>query len=229
MPGVAPAQAALSHLSAWPSANAIPADDPNPSPPHPSQFENRLETQRQAAGFPVDDSRYRFTLSLVSKAFTRESDDSGAEEMPFVRRQIPHGTRNLITPQGAAQLRQKLESLAEERRAWTATSDETDNDRRAQRQKLDAMIRHLQEVLVSIVVTEPPVDRSKVGFGASVDVMYPDGHQETFRIVGVDEADPDHGSISWGSPIAKALLSKRAGDPAPFQGEELRVLGVSYG
>jgi transcription elongation factor GreB len=92
---------------------------------------------------------------------------------------------------------------------------ETDGEERAQRQRIDSSIRNLQEVLSSIVVAEPPIDHSEVGFGAVVAVMYPDGHQETLRIVGVDEADPDCGSINWLSPLAK-LFCKRAGDHVLF-------------
>ncbi len=74
-------------------------------------------------------------------------------------------------------------------------------------------------MLSSVVIAELPVDRSKVGFSATVVVGYPDGHQENFRIVGIDEADPERGSISWLSPLAKALLSKRAGDLVTFVGK----------
>jgi len=122
----------------------------------------------------------------------------------------------------------KLESLVQERQALAAKSRETGVDEQTQRQRIDSAIRNLQEVLSSIVVAEPPIDQSKVGFGAAVTVMYPDGHQETFRIVGGEEADPDGGSISWLSPLAKALLSKRPGDHVSFRGEELRVLDLTY-
>jgi transcription elongation factor GreB len=162
----------------------------------------------------------------VSKAFTRESDD--AEETPLLRRQLPSGIKNLITPEGADRLRSKLEGLVQERQALAAGQGETAGDERAQRQKLDASIRNLQEVLSSIVIAEPPVDRGKVSFGAAVVVGYPDGHQETFRIVGIDEADPEHGSISWLSPLAKALLSKCKGDRVLFRGEELRIVDLTY-
>ena len=151
----------------------------------------------------------------MSKAFTRESDNNGPDETPWVRRQIPAGTKNLVTRQGADRLRLKLESLMQERQALATKSAEIDGEERTQRQRIDSAIRNLQEVLSSIVIAELPIDQSKVGFGAAVTVMYPDGHQETFRIVGVEEADPDGGSISWLSPLAKALLSKRAGDHVP--------------
>ena len=125
-------------------------------------------------------------------------------------------------------MRSKLAALMQERQALAAETGEKDGDERAQRQRIDASIRNVQEVLSSIVIAEPPVDRSKVGFSAAVAVMYPDGHQETFRIVGIDEADPDCGSISWLSPLAKALLTKRAGDRVPFRGEELTIVNLTY-
>jgi transcription elongation factor GreB len=162
----------------------------------------------------------------VSKAFTRESDH--AEETPLLRRQLPPGTKNLITREGADQLRSKLEGLVQKRQALAGGQDETAGDERIQRQKLNSLIRNLQEVLSSIVIAEPPVDRGKVGFGAAVVVGYPDGHQETFRIVGLDEADPERCSISWLSPLAKALLSKRPGDRVLFRGEELRIVDLTY-
>ncbi len=125
-------------------------------------------------------------------------------------------------------MRLKLESLVQERQALASRSRETDGDQRTQRQRIDAAIYNLQDVLSSIVVADPPIDQSRAGFGAAVAVMYPDGHQETFRIVGVEEADPDSGSISWLSPLAKALLSKRAGDRVLFRGEELKIVDLTY-
>jgi transcription elongation factor GreB len=48
----------------------------------------------------------------------------------------------------------------------------------------------------------------------------------------VDESDPEQGAISWISPLAKALLSRRAGDKVKFRipaGEdELEILSVHY-
>ncbi len=176
--------------------------------------------------FRIDGSCNGSTLCPVSKAFTRESDNTG--ETPVVRRQLPPGTKNLVTRQGADRLRLKLESLVQERQALASRSRETEGDERTQRQRIDSVIHNLQDVLSSIVVADPPIDQSRAGFGGTVTVMYPDGHQETFRIVGVDEADPERGSISWLSPLAKALLSNRAGDRVPFRGEELKIIDLTY-
>jgi transcription elongation GreA/GreB family factor len=55
-------------------------------------------------------------------------------------------------------------------------------------------------------------DRAQIRFGATVTIGRNDGRQQTFRIVGEDEADPAKGSISYVSPLARALLGKAVGD-----------------
>jgi hypothetical protein len=46
---------------------------------------------------PVERVRLGSYVFSVSKAFTRESDESGAEEIPSVRFQLPPGAKNYIT------------------------------------------------------------------------------------------------------------------------------------
>jgi transcription elongation factor GreA len=53
----------------------------------------------------------------------------------------------------------------------------------------------------------------KVIFGATVTIMNLDTDEEqTYCIVGQDEADIKAGKISVGSPIARALIAKSEGD-----------------
>jgi len=47
-----------------------------------------------------------------------------------------------------------------------------------------------------------------------------------FRIVGEDEANPAEGSISYVSPLARALLGKAVGDVAAMNGAEVEVIAV---
>jgi transcription elongation GreA/GreB family factor len=61
-------------------------------------------------------------------------------------------------------------------------------------------------------VVPAPTDRSEVRFGALVTIVRDDGREQTFRIVGEDEADPAQGSISHVSPLAKAMYGKSVGD-----------------
>jgi transcription elongation factor GreA len=54
----------------------------------------------------------------------------------------------------------------------------------------------------------------------------------TYQIVGDDEADIKHGKISIGSPIARALIGKYAGDvvevQAPGGVREFEIIDVRY-
>jgi transcription elongation GreA/GreB family factor len=54
-----------------------------------------------------------------------------------------------------------------------------------------------------------------------------DGRVQTFRIVGEDEADPKAGSISFASPVARALMGKTVGDTAGSGSSELEIVAIS--
>jgi len=169
----------------------------------------------------------------VSKAFTHESDDeSGAEEVPSFRPQRPPGTRNYITREGADRLKQRLNDLLEKKRALATRSNEAGTASDADQRKMESAIRKLQQILDGVVVAELPVDQENVAFGATVMVRHGDGQEAAYHIVGIDEADPERGSISWISPLARALLSRRAGDRVRFRSpegdEELTIMTVRY-
>ena len=63
-------------------------------------------------------------------------------------------------------------------------------------------------------------------FGRTVVIERQDGRRQTFRIVGEDEADPARGSISYVSPMARALLGKVEGDVATINGAEVECVEV---
>jgi transcription elongation GreA/GreB family factor len=51
-----------------------------------------------------------------------------------------------------------------------------------------------------------------VQFGSTVTLLRSDGRRVTYRIVGEDEADPARGTVSYVSPLARALIGKVPGD-----------------
>jgi transcription elongation factor GreB len=159
----------------------------------------------------------------MSKAFTREGDDSGEEEIIANWPPLPPGARNYITPNGARRMKERLRNLQQERDSAEATGES---------RRLDSAIRNLKQRLDSLVIVEPPADAAKIAVGAIVSVRHRDGEEETYQIVGVDESDLEKGAVSWISPLAKALLSKRAGEKVRFRipaGEdELQILSVHY-
>jgi hypothetical protein len=84
----------------------------------------------------------------------------------------------------------------------------------------------------SAIVAPVAANQGKVAFGATVTVRHGNGDEATYHIVGVEGADPEHGSISWISPLARSLLSRRAGDKVRFRSpagdEELTIATVRY-
>jgi transcription elongation factor GreB len=168
----------------------------------------------------------------MSKAFTRESEDSIPEETWSARRSLTPGTRNYITADGADRLKQELDELLEQKRGFDAKGSNVEPTVKAIQQKLEFRIRMLQQTLGSVVVAKMPAERDKVAFGARVKVRHGNGEEEFYHIVGVEEAAPEGGRISCISPLARALLSRKSGEKVSFQSpagtEELTILEVSY-
>jgi len=79
----------------------------------------------------------------------------------------------------------------------------------------EARIRDIEGKLSNAQIIE--VDKinagGKVVFGATVHLVnLDDGAETAYRLVGEDEADIKAGLLSIGSPIARALVGKEAGD-----------------
>jgi transcription elongation GreA/GreB family factor len=53
-----------------------------------------------------------------------------------------------------------------------------------------------------------------------------DGREQTFRIVGEDEANPSCGSVSYVSPFARAVLNHRPGETVEIAGQHAVVVAV---
>ena len=89
----------------------------------------------------------------------------------------------------------------------------------------------LAQVLTSVYVQEPALVDGRAGFGTTVTVEEADGRRTPYEIVGPDEAEPARRQISVASPVARALLGKRAGDTAvlrrPRGDIEVRIVSVT--
>ena len=84
---------------------------------------------------------------------------------------------------------------------------------------IEGRISELEAKLGNAQVIDPKlVDaEGRCVFGATVDVEDESGDASTWQIVGEDEADIKAGRISFGSPIARALIGKHAGDAVDVQ------------
>ncbi|MBM3218517.1 MAG: hypothetical protein FJZ38_07495 [Candidatus Rokubacteria bacterium] len=147
----------------------------------------------------------------MSKAFTNEDtpipDDADA---------LPPRTAALpITPAGLARLQRELADL-------TRAGASELGVRRA---------RVIAQALESIYVLEPSAPDGRVAFGARVVLEDETGQLIAYEIVGPDEMDVAAGRISIASPVAQALLGKRAGDAAvlrrPKGNAEVTIVSVA--
>jgi transcription elongation factor GreB len=179
----------------------------------------------------------------VSRAFVDESAQQPHEEdAPELKIALPPGARNYSTPRGAERLRAELADLEQVQRPRLASAvgqpgDTDRDDLAAQRRKLremDRRIEYLMQMCSRLEVIDPAGQRSdRVVFGATVSVRdTATGAERTYRIVGVDEADPEKGSVSWVSPVARALVSARIGDTVslklPAGSTTLEVTGIRF-
>ena len=100
--------------------------------------------------------------------------------------------------------------------------------------EIDRRIHYLGRRLDQSVVVDPAGrgDTDQIFFGATVDYIDAEGTARTVTIVGVDEADPARGHVSWISPIAKALLKRRVGDVVslamPGGAADIDIVDVRY-
>ncbi len=181
----------------------------------------------------------------MSKAFVKESDHED-DDLEQESAPLPVGTKNYITRDGYVRLRDELESLMNVERpdvvqivSWAASNgDRSENGDylygKKRLREIDRRIRFLTRRLEIAEVVDPATqpNRDQVFFGATV--LYSDSSGEEFRvtIVGVDEAEPLQGRISWISPVARALIKAREGDTVvlrtPGGVEELDILEVQY-
>ena len=140
----------------------------------------------------------------MSRAFVKEPEGGEAfEDLPD-RPISPHP--NFVTPEGLALIEAELTRLHAAHAVAQAAND------RAALAKTRRDLRYWTARRASAQVVKPPSDASEVHFGSTVTIEREDGRRQTFRLVGEDEADPTRGTLSYVSPLARALTGKRVGD-----------------
>ena len=167
----------------------------------------------------------------MSKAFVRE-DEIGLD--PVIRRPasiLAAGEKNYLTPAGAHRLREAVAELKHERLALAnpPLSPET----RQELADIDHRLHYLETSLRSAdIVPVPERPWNVVRFGATVTVRDDHGDEAHYHIVGVDEADLLPDSISWLSPIARALLQANLGQQVavdtPGGRSRLEIMAITY-
>jgi transcription elongation GreA/GreB family factor len=162
--------------------------------------------------------------SNLSVAFTKEESAETASETLLPDRPIsPHA--NLVTETGLKALDLQLQ---EARNAYeTAQQIEDINERRRQSAIPLRDIRYFSERIRTAQLVPAPSSNDRVAFGVSVTFHRDDGRLQKYRIVGEDEADPNAGSVSYVSPVAKSLMGKCVGDVVRVGRQELEIIAIS--
>jgi transcription elongation GreA/GreB family factor len=132
----------------------------------------------------------------MSRAFVKETAESAAPP----ERMVEDGP-NPVTPEGLAAIDTHIARIE------AALAGEANV---LLRETLARDLRYW-EIRKSTAEVVPQACDGTVAFGCTVTIARK-GRQQTFRIVGVDEADAAHGLISFRSPLAAAIMGARAGD-----------------
>jgi transcription elongation factor GreB len=163
----------------------------------------------------------------MSKAFTKDENTSEPALRPLGPA-LPSGSKNYLTAEGMATLRQRIRDAEAEVERCRLRHEGAELEQAIE--QLTFLGGRLQ---TSEVVGPPDSEDGPIRFGAKIDTTDADGRQRRFHIVGIDEARPAEGVISWTSPIARALLGRLVGDEVsvqtPHGALELEIRAVHYG
>ncbi len=136
----------------------------------------------------------------MSRAFVKET----AESAPPPERMVDEGP-NLVTPEGLAQIDAHIARIE------AAMKNEANV---LLRETLARDLRYweIRKSTAEVVAPDPEnIGDATIALRATVTITRK-GRTQTFRIVGVDEADAAKGLISFRSPMAQAILGARPGD-----------------
>ena len=151
-----------------------------------------------------------------------------------------------ITPAGMAALRARYDHLLGTERpqiveivSWAAgNGDRSENGDylygRKRMREIDRELAHLARRMKNLRVVDPAgqADRSKVFFGATVELADEEDRRITVTVVGDDEQDATAGRIGWSAPLARALRGAGVGDlrtvRLPVGEKEWEIVAIDY-
>jgi transcription elongation GreA/GreB family factor len=155
----------------------------------------------------------------MNKAFVKDIDEQRASN-PLPDRQIP-SEPNYVTSEGLAQMEKMIDRAEAEHAAARAAADPNEIAR------TERDLRYWTAQRATAQVLEHPSTSGVVEFGSTVTITREDGRKQTFRIVGIDEADPSHGTLSHISPLAKGLIGKGEGDEIAVGATQAKITKIN--
>jgi transcription elongation GreA/GreB family factor len=127
---------------------------------------------------------------------------------------------NLVTPEGLQLIDATLERLRQDRSAALGTEDHLSQVR------IERELRYWVARRSTAQLVRCTNDCAVVSFGCTVTIARQEGRRQTYRIVGEDEADPARGTLSYVSPLARALMGKQVGDTVSLEKSEAEILAI---
>ena len=100
--------------------------------------------------------------------------------------------------------------------------------------EIDRRLGFLARRMKAARVVDPAgqADKSRIWFGATVELADDDDARRVVTLVGDDEAEAGEGRIGWNSPLARALRGAAVGDlrtvQLPAGPKEWEVMAVGY-
>jgi transcription elongation GreA/GreB family factor len=162
-------------------------------------------------------SKIRSHIAAMSRAFVKETDAGAFDDLPD-RPVSEHP--NDVTEQGLAQIEAAVAAAQAAHRTAQAADD------RAAMAQASRELRYWSARRATARVVPDADDTTQIRFGSTVTILRDDGREQTFRIVGEDEADPSHGTLSHASPLARALFGKKVGDVVPAGSGEAEIVAI---
>jgi len=166
----------------------------------------------------------------MSRGFVKEDDQ---EEVPIVpqRAYLPEGVTNFVTPFGMNELLAEKQMLENEKNNLNNGSE---NEERIEINYINAKLQLLNNRIAGarkVNLSDQP--QNEVRFGATVTLKTEAAKKnQTFQIVGVDEAAISKWKVSFISPIARVLINKKTGDKVILRqaGKDIvfEIIDISY-
>jgi transcription elongation GreA/GreB family factor len=153
----------------------------------------------------------------MSRAFVRESDQP--EPVP---ERLVSTHPNFVTPAGLEQIETRIRELEAARASEEERTADPEEGARIARD-----LRYWNQRRGSARLIEAAPQPEVVRFGVKVTLRFEDAREQTFQLVGEDEADPARGLVSWVSPLATALIGRRAGDDVSALGSRATIVRLA--
>ncbi|MBM3520745.1 MAG: transcription elongation factor [Alphaproteobacteria bacterium] len=152
----------------------------------------------------------------MSRAFVKEVDDA-PEALP--ERPVS-ANPNFVTAHGLRLIDATLEALRRDLAIAQAGADKAAIARHSRD------LRYWLQRRTTAKRVDPPSPVETVAFATRVTLAREDGRRQRLAIVGEDEADPAKGTIAYTSPMARALMGRKAGEAVDAPGGEVEILGL---